>query len=165
MDSILKLVAPDLYIAGWNAVKKSMDQHRDQPNVMLWPCAFSGITVIANRKTIVHRDSGGWPACYDLLLAGGNYGIGTLDVPDLNAKFVYNPGTVIAISGKVLRHSIEEWDGGERLCLAHFMRNNVHNRLNVMQTQWPRFQDYTGCMSSGFLHRWAQAASTPNGMK
>src|SRR5215510_13654244 len=108
MDSILKLVAPDLYIAGWNAVKKSMDQHCDQPNVMLWPCAFSSISVIANRKTIVHRDSGGWPACYDLLLAGGNYGIGTLDVPDLNAKFIYKPGTVIAISGKVLRHSIEE---------------------------------------------------------
>jgi hypothetical protein len=162
MDTILQLVAPDLYNAGADAIQKSKALHHDKPNVMAWPSSFSGIAIISNRMTIPHRDSGGWSSCYDLLLAGGNYGHSTLDVPDLNAKFVYNPGTVIAISGKVLRHSINGWQGGERLCIAHYMRNNVHHRLVVQQTRWPQFRDYMKFMSPGYVYRSAQDNSAQN---
>jgi hypothetical protein len=162
MDTILQLVVPDLYNAGADVIWKTKAQHHEKPNVVAWPSLFSSITVISNRKTVSHRDSRGWASCYDLLLVGGDYDHSTLDVPDLNAKFVYNPGTVIAISGKVLHNSINGWQGGEQLCLAYYMQNNVHHQLVVQQTLWPWLRDYMKFMSPGFVYQSTQDNSAQN---
>ena len=155
LNTLLSLIAPDLFQAGMEAIgklKKSSPSHR---NLQLWPTAFSAIGVIVNRKTLAHRDQGGWNSCFDLLVAAGNYKQCYLHVADAGARFEYNPGTVVAICGKVLRHSVPSWEGGERICYAHYMRNNVHNRLNVAQSPWASYSHYTQYMSSRHLHRTA----------
>jgi hypothetical protein len=111
------------------------------------------MSVICDRKTLVHRDQGGWPACYDLLVAGGAYDEAWLEVPDIGAKFRYQPGTAVALCGKVLRHFVNHSIGGQRLCYAHYMRNNVHNRLSIPQTSWVSLKFYTWYMSQAFIAR------------
>jgi hypothetical protein len=153
LNSLLSLIAPDLFQAGMEAIGRLKTSNSEHGNLQLWPTAFSAIGVIVNRKTLCHRDQGGWFPCFDMLVAAGNYEECYLDVPDVGARFKYKPGTAIAICGKVLRHSVTGWDGGERICYAHYMRNNVHNRLKVEQSTWTRYANYTDCMSPKYLQR------------
>jgi|SRR5215510_5564535 len=156
LNMLLSLIGAELYAAGSKAMNELTSDPAAHPHVRAWPSVFSGISVISNRKTLAHRDQGGWPQCYDLLLAAGNYSNALFSVPDVGAEFQYNPGTVVAICGKVLRHAVYDWSGGERLCYAHFMRNNVHNRLQVKQTSWSSMQLYESCMSRKFIQRMQQ---------
>jgi hypothetical protein len=153
LNCLLSLIAPDMLCAGMEAISQLKDNNPDHNNLKLWSSAFSAITVIVNRITFAHRDQGGWPACFDFLVVAGDYEKSTLDVADLGAKFNYEPGTVVAICGKVLWHSVWQWTGGEQICYVHYMCNNVHNRLNVRQTSWVRDRDYFRWMSPGFLRR------------
>jgi hypothetical protein len=150
---LLGLVAPELFSAGMRAIETIKELHSDRPNIDLWTSAFSAIGIIVNRETLTHRDAGGWRTCYDLLVAAGTYESAYLDVPDLGARIEYNPGTAVFITGKILRHAVTSWKGGERICYAHYMRNNVHNRLVVEQTGWVKEALYTRWMSEGFLQR------------
>jgi len=152
INLILSLIAPDLYHAGHEA----MDQiHSSNPHPLVksWPSVFSGISVISNRKTIAHRDQGGWPACFDILLACGDYSDAKFELPDVGGRFLYTPGTVVAVCGKVLRHAVYGWRGGDRVCYAHFMRDNVHNRLGVKRSGWSSLHRYRAAMSDKFLGR------------
>jgi len=34
-------------------------------------------------------------------------------------------------SGKALSHSVSEWSGGERVVIAHYAKDGIHNRLGL----------------------------------
>lgn len=157
INKLMQLIAPKLFEAGMAAIGTAKQLHSDHPTIDLWASAFSAIGVIVNRITPPHRDAGGWKACYDLLVAAGNYQTAYLHLADLGAKIQYNPGTVVAITGKILRHAVVDWKGGERICYAHYMRNNVHQRLRVEQTGWVKEQYFTDWMSRGFFRRRSNA--------
>jgi hypothetical protein len=72
--------------------------------------------MIINRETYVHRDVGSAPMDYDLLFSSGTHEQCMLDIWDLGLRLSYLPDTVVGISGKVLRHGVKTWDGGERIC-------------------------------------------------
>ena len=95
---------------------------------------------------------------YDFLVSAGRH-TGTLfKLSDVDASLSYKPGTVIAICGKVLRHGVPEWtEGQDRLCIAHFMRDAVHNRLGLPRPNWVTDIPYLGMMDNTFLERqgWA----------
>ena len=116
--------------------------HSTHPNVNLWPSFFSGIQVIVNHDTPPHRDMGGSPTCYDFLLNSGTHKLSRLDLPDLGTSLSYGPGTLVAVSGKVLLHGVKWWEGGERVCIAHFIKDAVHARLGLERPQWRRQQTY-----------------------
>jgi hypothetical protein len=153
INALLSVIDPDLLQAGISAITQLKHIHQDTPILSLWNSAFSAIGVIVNRKTLAHRDQGGWPACLDMLVAAGNYQDARLVLDDIGASLVYKPGALVALCGKVLRHSVHNWSGGERICYAHYMRNNVHNRLQVKQNTWRQLGDYKLWMSPKFWHR------------
>jgi hypothetical protein len=152
VDTIFSLVSPTLYQSATRATEKIKDE-KAHPNVGDWPCSFSGLAVISNRKTLDHRDAGGCHEWYDLLVAAGTYQKAYLDIWDIGARFEYQPGTAIAVCGKLFKHAVYEWEGGERLCYAHYMRNNVLDRLHMEKSGWVNEDYYTQWMSKGFLRR------------
>ena len=161
LNLLFCLIAPELYATGADAIRQLQEAEHAHKNVKAWPSVFSGMSVISDRQTPFHRDKGGWPACYDLLVAAGIYEEGWLDVPDIGAKFSYLPGTAVAICGKLLRHGVQHSIGGQRLCYAHYMRNNVLNRMTIPQTSWVTFKSYTHYMSPAFharQHDWGTLA-------
>jgi hypothetical protein len=70
-NAIMALIAPELYDVGLSAIIKTMDgieMAKHYENVHLWPSIFTGIKVIVNRLTPLHRDKGGCPSHMDLLV-------------------------------------------------------------------------------------------------
>jgi len=108
---------------------------------------WSGFSLIVNRKTFFHRDVGAAPMDYDLLFSSGTHQQCTLDVQDLGLRLSYLPGTGVAIAGKVLRHGVRTWEGGERICQARFMKDAVHDRLGQQRPEWVCHEDYLGLLT------------------
>ena len=138
------LIHPELYNTGMAAVHQlqmGLILHSTHPNVNLWPSFFYGIQVIVNHDT-PHRDMVGSSTCYGFLLSSGTYKQSRLDLPELGTSLSYGPGTLVAVSGKVLLHGVKWWEGGERVCIAHFIKDAVHARLGLERPQWPRQQTY-----------------------
>jgi hypothetical protein len=156
INDIFSLIAPQLHSDGIRSLQRAQANFPTHPGISSWPSKFNGISVIVNRKTVFHRDSGGRPEWYDLLFAAGTYKRATLDIPDIGARFDYNPGTVIALCGRVFRHGVVSWDGGERICYAHYMRNNVLHRQGMKNSSWVEEKDYKEWMSTAYLHRQAK---------
>jgi hypothetical protein len=42
----------------------------------------------------------------------------------------------------VLKHGVEEWGMGDRICYAHFMRESVRDRLEVAPAGWVYREQY-----------------------
>lgn len=120
----------------------------------LWQSLFTASQVIVNRTTPAHRDSGSAPPMYDLLTSAGTHSSAQLALPDLEATLSYSPGTVIAIAAKVLLHGVNSWTGGERICIAHYMRDAVLGHLGVERPHWVvRGEEYNYMMCVAFRRR------------
>jgi hypothetical protein len=91
--------------AGSDHQKLSHPRIKDELN--LWPSIFTGHTFIINRPTPIHRDSNGFKAGFDYLTVSGT-AKATLSLPDLNGTCLYNPGTVVALAGRVFRHGADQ---------------------------------------------------------
>jgi hypothetical protein len=105
-----------------------------------WHAPFSGISVISNRITPLHCDTGGRAEWTDLLLALGEYDNGRLYVPAFGYTFKYNPGTILAFSSKIFQHGAT--CEGNRAAIAFYMRDNVLNRLGLPSGTWLQQADY-----------------------
>lgn len=120
----------------------------------LWPSIFTGITIIANRLTPVHRDGKGHPSWFDLLVACGFDSQCFLEVPDLGARVRYNPGDACLLSGRILSHAVTGWEGSGRIAYAQYSRPAVAARFGVnISSEWPSLSRYGKYMHRKFLKR------------
>jgi hypothetical protein len=139
--AITKIISPDQYLAGVKSVSALKDMvHTRKP--VVWPSSFSGIEVIVNRETPHHRDPGASPSVYDLLVSLGQDHQAVLDLPDLGAQLGYRPGTMVYIAGKVLEHGVPRWGDGERIVIAHFVKDNVHDKQGIPRPGLPMEQEF-----------------------
>lgn len=140
-NAITATVAPDLFQAGVTAFSEIIQEVRrpkkKKAPIDSWPSIFSGLEIIANRVTFSHRDSGGSPSLFDLLVSLGRNHCATFALADLQAELDYSPGTMVYVSGRVLEHSVGPWLNGERLVIAHFMKDAVHERVGVPRPGFP----------------------------
>lgn len=119
IDAVLTLVSTDLYNAGKRMIdlfksgefvqqSHSNVDHPLHSNIGIWPSSYGGIAIICNRITKPHRDTGAWSGGLDLLASLGTHQASELHINTLGVKLTYNPGTLVALSGAVLEHSISE---------------------------------------------------------
>lgn len=144
-NAITSIISPALYSAGLSAISKV--QHGSvlanyYPVVDSWTSAWSGCALIVNRTTPMHRDWGAAASAYDLLVSAGTQTVCNLHLPDIGSRLQYLPGTVVGICGRVLRHEVPGWLGGERICCAYFMKDAVHWRVGQKRPHWPYLTDY-----------------------
>lgn len=167
MDGIFSVTSPQLYLHAremMRAIKagdyniNKFDQYAEQ--IGEWPSSFSGIAIICNRKTKAHTDTNGDLKWYDYLLSLGSHSMQAgrenrtfLELDQIGAKLSYAPGTVIALSGKLLKHAVRTWDTEDRVCFAHFIRDKIHAKTGLEKPSWVEFTDYSNDMEQGFLHR------------
>ena len=146
---ILSIIQPELYEIGRNTLEKLLQNPElvDSPQDLLkalsiWYSPFSALSVISNRVTPLHRDMQGRPEWYDMLIALGEYDHGRISLPGLGLIYRYNPGTIMAFSGKVFQHGVT--CPGNRACLAYYMHDNVLERVGVPMIGWPNVGLYDG---------------------
>jgi len=146
---ILSIIHPELYKIGRNTLEclRQNPGLVDSPQDLLkalsiWYSPFSALSVISNRVTPLHRDMQSRPEWYDMLVALGEYNHGRISLPGLGLIYCYNPGTIIAFSGKIFRHGAT--CPGDRACLSYYMRDNVLERVGAPMISWPNVQLYDG---------------------
>jgi hypothetical protein len=141
LSAILRVIHPALYECGRETIQR-LHQHAElQPALEKWPSVFNAVTILSNRETPLHRDNHSRPQWYDMLTPVGPYQQAVLDLPGVGLKLAYESGTVVGLSGKVLRHGVKACDG-ERICLAYYMRDKVHERMGTEAGQWMKHQHY-----------------------
>ena len=148
VSAILAVVHPDLFDTGMEAINRlghggyNIGEDPDRADVLsVWPSAFNGMSAIINRDTPSHRDTNSRAEWYDILVTIGRYQNLFLDFPGLNLKLKYEGGTVVAFSGRLLLHRVEGCKE-ERICLAMYMRDNLHHRLGLPAPTWMHQQHY-----------------------
>ncbi|TFK60470.1 hypothetical protein BDN72DRAFT_779372 [Pluteus cervinus] len=100
-----------------------------------WTTVFSAIAVILNRSCPYHRDAQSATEGLDLMLTVGEYDGAFMQLQPLNVQLLYNPGTVVALSGPLVRHRVSCHKPG-RLCLAFYMREAVHQKVGCTRIPW-----------------------------
>lgn len=135
LGGLLNVLHPELYQASLAALVELQGQEKHEPPMEKWGSTFSAVSLISNRSAPLHRDPRSHPSWYDILVSFGSYTEATLCLPGLGLELPYPSGTVVAFSGNLLRHGVTEHDG-ERVCLAYFMREKVHERLQVPLAGW-----------------------------
>ena len=143
-NSVAALITPELYDLGLSAiqkVKEGVEMANNYKNVELWPSVYTAMQVIVNRVTPPHRDEGGCLTHYDLLVSAGTHTGATVDIPELGMTLAYSPGTIVSLCGRIFFHQVLRWEG-ERICVAHFIKDNVHERLQLPRPTWPKQSDY-----------------------
>lgn len=150
IGSILAVTHPELYKQGIEALTVLSGEGAkfvDNPDQLLqalklWTSPFSALSVITNRNTPAHRDTKGRNEWLDFVVAlGEDDSIGIMTFPGLGISVGYNPGTIMAIAGKVIRHAAD-FEGGERACIAYYMRNKVQERLCIPAGTWMNCRVY-----------------------
>ena len=142
MGAFLFIIHPELYQSGRNVFRKIAEQTslvqegRAVLEVLeMWTTPFSGYSLVSNRETPFHRDNYSRTAWFDFLTTIGTYASGRLLMPDLDIELQYDSGTMVALLGKILRHGVTAGKGS-RLCIAQFMRDNVHERVGERAPGW-----------------------------
>ena len=142
MGALLRVMHPELYFAGITGMRALVDQpelvkeDRDVLRILqAWSSPFSAYSIISNRTTPPHRDNHSSPPWYDLLVPVGTYSGGEIKFPGLGLTLGYRPGTMVALCGKLIRHEVPEVIGN-RVCLAHYMRERVLERLTTEPAGW-----------------------------
>ena len=89
------------------------------------PLLLEGREILFNRKSGLHNDQSDPHLAWAILLALGNFKGGYIRVPALGLRARLEPGDAIFIRGRVLKHEIEAWSGGQRISIPHFTHTSV----------------------------------------
>ncbi|KAG2087733.1 hypothetical protein BD769DRAFT_1328164, partial [Suillus cothurnatus] len=82
-----------------------------------WPLIFLGLELIVNCVTLSHRDAGGSPTLFDLLVSLGIGHTVTMKLADVQAELDYFSGTMLFIVGRVLEYSVGPLGNGEHFVI------------------------------------------------
>ena len=153
LNKLFGVVSPKLHLAVSQAMEKVRWEQlpigsKSQPHTKIaevarhWPSAFPGISVISNRASICHLDINGHKEWYDFLVAAGTYKKCWFRFPGLDLRLEYLPGTVVALNGRILRHEVVEWEGGDRVCYAHWVKPTLLRALSIKFPSWVTQSEY-----------------------
>jgi len=147
IGGILSITQPELFDMGMEGLRvlQLNPELSDNPERLreilgIWYTPFSALSVISNRVTPLHCDTGARPEWMDLILALGEYDNGQFSIPAFGYTFKYNPGTIVGFSSKIFRHGAT--CHGNRAAIAFYMRDNVMNRLRLPSGTWFQQTNY-----------------------
>ena len=143
MGAMLSIVHPELYEIGWEVLKKvtnNPEMVKDGEDVLkvlqLWTTPFSGYGLISNCTTPLHWDNNSQGPWYDCLMTIGEYEPGArLKLNNIGLELDYALGTMVFLLEKLVQHGTSEINGN-RVCIAQYMRDNVHARMGVRSADW-----------------------------
>ena len=142
--AFLRVVHPALYNTATDVMKTLSTQEVIRPHITEWGLPFTAVSLICNRETIQHRDLKTGETMYDLLVSVGPYGSTELEITQANLRVDYKPGTMVALTGRLLLHGVPRCNGS-RLCQAYYFREHVFQRCRVMDPGFmtqERYRDY-----------------------
>ena len=86
---------------------------------------YDGREVLWNVLSDLHTDRQDPVFGWAILCTFGDFKGGHIYLPNLGLRMRMQPGDIVFIKGRVLRHKVEEWTGGQRICVPHFTHTSV----------------------------------------
>ena len=86
---------------------------------------YEGCQFLYNCHTAQHNDWHDPPKSYVVMADFGSFHGGYFCFPTLGLRVRMGPGDVIALHGQVVLHEVEQWDGGQRISIPHFMHSSM----------------------------------------
>ena len=131
----MRITHPHLYHIATVVRTKLRSDPVTKSAAALWPSSFNAISAIINRQTPHHRDTKTWKTWPDILTTFGNYRIADLELREVGLRLQYKAKTMVVICGSSVTHGVEASDG-ERVCMAFYMRSDVHDYTRVVVPHW-----------------------------
>jgi hypothetical protein len=137
----LRIMHPDQYQEGMQTFMRlgklaSMKRLPRMGEVLeLWASVFTALTIISNRETPYHRDPLSRPQWFDILVSIGSHVNTYMRMPSLQLELKYDSGTMVAFSGRLVRHGVHQVKG-DRIAWAWYMRDAVHHYAGVPRRGW-----------------------------
>ncbi|KAG2103990.1 uncharacterized protein F5147DRAFT_775701 [Suillus discolor] len=116
-DVALRVMHPTLY---WSSLGTALalglwaaDNQLDEMGECLrdWASVFTALAVICNRRSPLHRDPISRSQWFDGMTSVGTYGMGRMKMPNIGIEIVYDSGVMLAVSGRIVRHGMDEVNG------------------------------------------------------
>ncbi|KAG1851279.1 hypothetical protein C8R48DRAFT_542623, partial [Suillus tomentosus] len=131
VSAALRVMHPDLYRAGiktqvrlgeWATQYQLEDMCH---HLKHWASVFNVVSVICNRRSPPHRDPKCRPEAFDIMTTAGIYHPVIMDFMNLGIKFLYDSGSMLASSCRLVRHHIHV-EQGSWIVTAWYMRDSIH---------------------------------------
>lgn len=103
-----------------------------------WPSVFTALAIVCNRRSPMHRDPLSRPQWFDAMTTFGNYGVVTMKMPNLGIESVYPTGSMVAGSGRIIRHGLDMADG-DRTAWVWYMRDDVHAFVDIPRADYSKY--------------------------
>ncbi|KAG1833292.1 hypothetical protein DFJ58DRAFT_670902 [Suillus subalutaceus] len=139
----LRVMHPEQYWAGLQAFASLGEKARSKElpkmseTLQYWATVFNSLTIICNRETPNDQDPSSISKCFDILTSVGNYSNARMSMPSLQLELRYDPGCMIAFSGRIVRHTVHAVEG-DRIAWAWYMRDAVHVYAGIPSCGWAR---------------------------
>jgi hypothetical protein len=156
LNLTLSLINPALFESGLLMLQKLRRLDKTREIAKDWQSVYTGISIISNRTTPSHRDSRGRPQWFDTLMSYSDPSSKPrLLIDDVGLDLEYSNRTIVSFCGTVMKHQVDYWGDGDRICYAHFMQEEVRNRLDAPSAGW---------LEQSIYHRESSLAETENTM-
>lgn len=87
---------------------------------------YDGREILWNVRSGLHTDPQDPTFSYaTLTIFGKDFIGGHLYLPNLGLRIRMQPGDIVMFRGRVLRHVIEDWTGGQRISIPHFTHTST----------------------------------------
>ncbi|KAG2336401.1 hypothetical protein BDR05DRAFT_854165, partial [Suillus weaverae] len=131
VSAALRVMHPDLYWAGiktqvWLGEWATQYQLEDMcHHLKHWASVFNVVSVICNCRSPPHRDPKCRPEAFDIMTTAGVYHPVIMDFMNLGIKFLYDSGSMLASSCRLVRHHMHVQQGSQ-IVTAWYMRDSIH---------------------------------------
>jgi hypothetical protein len=102
---------------------------------------YDGREVLWNVRSGEHTDRQDPPFGWAILCAFGDYKGGYVYLRNLGLRIRLEPGDIVFIRGRVLRHKIEEWSGGQRISIPHFTHTSIWKMVKELEGRYGSVDD------------------------
>jgi hypothetical protein len=92
---------------------------------------LEGREFLFNRLSGPHTDSQDPQLGWAVLFALGNFKGGYVYFPTLGLRVRLEPGDAVLIRGRVVKHGIEAWEGGQRISVPHFTHTSLWRQFGM----------------------------------
>lgn len=116
-----------------NQLQETIDCLRD------WASVFTALAVMCNRCSPLHHDPLSQLQWFDGMTSVGNYGMGRMRMPNIGIEIVYDSSVMAAVSGRIVRHGMDEVDG-DRITWIWYMQDDVHEFVGMPRADYVRYE-------------------------
>ncbi|KAG1792285.1 uncharacterized protein HD556DRAFT_1444554 [Suillus plorans] len=145
ITAALRVMHPNLY---WSSLAMKLalglwaaDNKLDEMGDYLreWASVFTALAIVCNRRSPMHHDPLSRPQWFDVMTTFGNYGVARMKMPNLGIESVYPAGSMVAGSGRIMRHGLDMADG-DRTAWVLYMRDDVHEFVDIPRADYSKYR-------------------------